>query len=332
MERSIWFQLVDSQGRAYRQSRPSKVHLSPSSKVTEFRKAVKNFQSRTLGEFKASQLIVYKNKASFKAKKPLKPLAPLNDLESSKENAIYIFVPPSSRSSSPIRYYKRDPDSHRSARWKSLQAILASDTTNKKWLEEKYYSETVWSEVGSVFEKVTQVYCQPILPLPKEIVSSLSGYLSVIWKRYDESSLMFQKETGRLHLVEPVIMAVVSLFPETHVRHAPSFTGREIDLEVEFGFLLSRGGKRICIRVSEADSLNSRLARDLLSFEVVSEWDGAENVCGIVTNFRDWLFVQSLDDKILVDDGSKVGLDSNRLPKSADIQDVMGKIYSLLDD
>jgi hypothetical protein len=53
-------------------------------------------------------------------------------------------------------------------------------------------------------------------------------------------------------------------------------------------------------------------------------------VCGIVTNFTQWVFVRSKDEEILVDENNIFGFECNGVAKQDGLSKVVGKLYSLL--
>ena len=53
-------------------------------------------------------------------------------------------------------------------------------------------------------------------------------------------------------------------------------------------------------------------------------------VCGIVTNFTQWIFIRSKDEEILVDENNVIGFESNGVATEAELLKVVGKLYSLL--
>ena len=99
MSRRIWFLLIDSvNGQAYRGTTSSSVSLPPSSVIDDFRDAVKaKFdQPGYLKDIPSGALLVYKNKASFDQGRegPLEEDALVEDLGTSKKEALVVVVPP----------------------------------------------------------------------------------------------------------------------------------------------------------------------------------------------------------------------------------------------
>ena len=104
--RPIWFQLIDSEtGEPYKSEGASKVKVSSSADVDDFRNKVKKKDTKdneaaVLTPFKSSQLVVYKNKAAFDKRnadvgkeEPLVEDTLVTDLGKSRNEALIVVVP-----------------------------------------------------------------------------------------------------------------------------------------------------------------------------------------------------------------------------------------------
>lgn len=58
--------------------------------------------------------------------------------------------------------------------------------------------------------------------------------------------------------------------------------------------------------------------------------DDSHEVYGIVTNFRQWIFLKSLDNEILFDDNNTTMFNGIGIPQRDQLMGVVGKIYSIL--
>ena len=103
----VWFLLLDSTGEPYKGTTASKVSVSSSADVDDFREAVKAKNSSILTDVASSQLFVYKNKAAFDKRnaqegkqEPLKSSLSLNGLGATDEEALIVIVPSSVENSS----------------------------------------------------------------------------------------------------------------------------------------------------------------------------------------------------------------------------------------
>ena len=96
----IWFLLLDSAtGEPYKRTTADKVSVSSSADVADFRDAVKVKHSNKLSSVDASQLLVYKNKASFDKRnsqngkeEPLEVDSLVDGLGETEEEALIVAV------------------------------------------------------------------------------------------------------------------------------------------------------------------------------------------------------------------------------------------------
>ena len=65
-----------------------------------------------------------------------------------------------------------------------------------------------------------------------------------------------------------------------------------------FEFVFRRVDKRVCIVEAKKDDMSQGMAQDLLGCEVAAEIGHLDIVYGIVTNYVQWNFLHSLDEKI----------------------------------
>ena len=192
------------------------------------------------------------------------------------------------------------------------------------------YSKTTWDAVKEIFDAEKKAYYEPVIPIPDETLSLLSKYLTVAMNCYG-LTLLSGNEAKRLHLIAPVIMCVVSLLPDVVVKVEEDLNVVNVHAHEHFEFLLIRGAKRICIIVAKEEKFKQGMAQNLVGCEVAADLDGSNMVCGIVTNFSEWIFIRSKDEEILVDDTSSViGFDSDGVPTPAGLLKVTGKLYSRL--
>ena len=132
-----------------------------------------------------------------------------------------------------------------------------------------------------------------------------------------------------MHLIAPVIMCVVSLLPDVVVK-VEDLNGVNVHANGHFEFILIRGPKRICIIEAKDENFRQGMAQNLVGCEVAVDLDGSNMVCGIVTNFTQWICIRSKDEEILVDENNVIGFESNGVPKQDGLSEVAGKLYSLL--
>ena len=110
----VWFQLYDSAtGKPYKRSTADYVSLAHGSVIAQFRDAVQLENTSILTGITSSQLLVYKNKATFDKRnaavddgkeEPLEEDSLLDGLGASKKEALVVVVP-ESQTRKPIPIY-----------------------------------------------------------------------------------------------------------------------------------------------------------------------------------------------------------------------------------
>jgi galactitol-specific phosphotransferase system IIC component len=94
--------------------------------------------------------------------------------------------------------------------------------------------------------------------------------------------------------------------------------------------MLKRNNKRICIVEAKKDRMEQEMVQDLIGMEVVSDLDGLDCVYGIVTNYVEWIFLKSHNDKIEKDvDTLQFELGVATVES---LKRIAGKIYAMLSD
>jgi hypothetical protein len=302
--RDIWYRLVEADtGQPYRDTSADKVRLSNDSDVADFRKTVHVENPNKLSSVDASDLIVYKNQDSFDKRSatneeekggPLKSSTVLNHLGDTEEEALIVVVP-SSRSA--IRETGQIPNTNRKMRWEELNKILEGNA--KKYKNDATtstaYSDVTWNQVKTVFNPTN--YVQPTLQMNNSQLSFLEEYLSKAIKCF--GGIVTGKEAKRLHFIAPILICVCDLLGgDVDILVEEDLVGNVVKAHGYFEFMLRRGNKAVCIVEAKKDDFDQGMAQDLVGCEVAAEVGGLHIVYGIVTNFIQWNFLCSRDDKV----------------------------------
>ncbi|KAI8909104.1 hypothetical protein EDD86DRAFT_276016 [Gorgonomyces haynaldii] len=226
------------------------------------------------------------------------------------------------------------PHPHRLQRWESLNRVLGTKRNKKARRDceghSLSYSSVTWKSVEEIFEGELEKYEQDVLPIPEPDFQLLLTMLSWIFKCYKSTLLIgLDSEAKRIHLIAPVLWAVVQLLPDVTVNVEAELKGKRVDTHGHFEFILTRGSKRVCIVEAKKEDFHQGMAQDLLGCEVAADLDSSSEVYGIVTNFEKWIFLKSQDERILADERSVIRSDRDR-PKEEDLREVVGKLHSLL--
>jgi hypothetical protein len=226
----------------------------------------------------------------------------------------------------------------RKKRWEELNPILiqaeinAAAKSGKKNLKESFaYSSLTWSLISPVYEHIMHQYSQTVKEVPQETVELLHNYLTTLTRRL--SSVTTGNESQRLHFIAPILVYVSDLFgPEDSIQIVieEDLNGVNVKANGHFEFMLKRNNKRICIVEAKKDDMEQGMVQDLVGMEVASDLDRLDVVYGIVTNYVEWIFLKSQNDKIEKDmDTLAFELEVATVES---LKRIAGKIYSLLSD
>ncbi|KAI8897021.1 hypothetical protein BC833DRAFT_615226 [Globomyces pollinis-pini] len=223
-------------------------------------------------------------------------------------------------------------------RWKELNPILiqaeidAAEKSGKKNLKGSLaYSSLNWSLISPVYDHIIHDYSQTVKEVPQETMELLHNYLVTLTRRL--SSVTTAKESQRLHFIAPILVYVSNLFgPEDFIQIVieEDLNGVNVKANGHFEFMLKRNNKRICIVQAKKDDILQGMVQNLVGMEVVSDLNDLDTVYGIVTNYVEWLFLKSQNDKIEMDED--VLHRERGIPTIESLKRIAGKIYALLSD
>ena len=334
------FLLLDSvtTGQPYEGSTADCVSLPPGSVVAEFRKLVHSENSSILTVIALSQLLVYKNKAALEKRsasvdagkeQPLKSSRNLESLGETEEEALIVVVP-SPRIFSQITTDlcpRKEPNHNRKQRWIELNEIFDSSSKKPRANSSIADSSVTWSQVESVF--APSKYVQPQRAIDDAQLNFLARYLSFTSKCFGD--IATGRDAKRLHFIAPVLVCVCFLLQgDVKIVAEEDLVGKLVKAHGHFEFMLKRGTKAVCIVEAKKDDIEQGMSQDLVGCEVAAEVGGLDVVYGIVTNYVQWTFVCSRNDKVEMD---KCLL--SILPEGPDmlsLKRIAEKIYSMLAD
>ncbi|KAG2976541.1 hypothetical protein PC118_g13370 [Phytophthora cactorum] len=139
------------------------------------------------------------------------------------------------------------------------------------------------------------------------------------------------KEAKRLHFIVPILACVCGLFDgEVQILAEETVTGKRVHGDGSFEFVIERGSKRVCIVEAKRDDFQQGLAQAYVGCEVLADVEGLTKLYSIVTNFKEWYFSRSLDDRIERFDATITIV--NDIPTRESVKMIAEKIYSMLSD
>ena len=238
---------------------------------------------------------------------------------------------------------KKPKTSHHSeerrARWKELNAILiqaeidaAKKSGKKKNFKGSYaYSSLNLSLISPVYDPIIRGYAQTVKEVPQATMELLHNYIVTLTRRL--SSVTSGKESQRLHFIAPILVYVSDLFgPEDSIKIVieENLNGVNVKANGHFEFMLIRNNKKICIVEAKKDDMEQGMAQNLVGMEVASDLGNLDTVYGLVTNYTEWIFLKSQNDKVEKD------IDTlnfeNQVTTVESLKRVAGKIYALLSE
>jgi hypothetical protein len=335
----IWFQLVDGNtGDSYKGTPCSAVRLFVDCDVDDFRDAVKLKYEQTgyLKDVPASTLLVYKNRSCFDKRNAAVDdgkEVPLDHTDfvgllGSKEDMLVVVVPSprsSSQSASEFRLVRKEPNPKRKQRWIELNDILEGNAKKATTNDSTAYSYVTWNQVKTVFNPTK--YVQPRQNIDDAQLSFLAQYLSIITKCF--GGITTGKDTKRLYFIAPVLICVCNLLDgDVDIVVEEDLMGKFVKAHGHFEFMLRRGNKAICIVQAKKDDLEQGMAQVLVGCEVAAEIGGLDIVYGIVTNYIQWNFLRSLNEKVEHEECS-FRLTPNG-PERESLKEIAEKIYGML--
>jgi hypothetical protein len=225
----------------------------------------------------------------------------------------------------------------RKKRWEELNLIFiqaeidAAEKTGKKNLKGSAYSSLNWSLIAPVYDHIIHDYSQTVKEVPQETMELLHNYIVTLTRLL--GSVTTGKESQRLHFIAPILVYVSDLFgPEDSIQIVieEDLNGVNVKANGHFEFMLKRNNKRICIVQAKKDDILQGMVQDLVGMEVASDLNDLDTVYGIVTNYVEWMFLKSQNDKIERDEDELHR--EHGIPTIESLKRIAGKIYALLSD
>jgi hypothetical protein len=227
---------------------------------------------------------------------------------------------------SKLKQDQYEPHPQREKRWIQLNEIL--DSMNAKRLKNedgKSSSYVRWDQAKSVF--CPKMYTQQRLDIAEEKLQFLAQYLLLTTKCF--ADITTGSDSKRLHLIAPILTCICMLFDDNNVEIIvdEDMDGSFIKASAHFEFIIRHGKKLICITLAKKDDLEQGMVQNLMGCEVAAEICGLDAVYGIVTNYVQWNFVCSRNEKIEFEECS-ISLTRN----GDSLKAIAEKIYFILSD
>ena len=227
----------------------------------------------------------------------------------------------------------------RKKRWEDLNPILiqaeidAAEKTGKKNLKgSSAYSSLNWSLISPVYDPIMHGYTQTVKEVPQATMDLLHPLLIATTRRY--GGITNRRELKLLFFISPILLYVAELFgPEDSMKIVveEDLNGVNVKANGHFEFMLKRNNKRLCIVEAKKDDMDQGMAQNLVGMEVASDLDNLDTVYGLVTNYIEWMFLKSQNDKVEKHLDS-LTFDEFEVATVESLKRIAGKIYALLSD
>ena len=217
----------------------------------------------------------------------------------------------------------------RKLRWQQINSVLdrlSKSKTGASGVASTPFSVITWDDVGEIFEKYTELLFLPDARIPDDDLDVLYNCVVSVVKCFSFPSV--GNEAKRLYFIAPILVCVCLLLKDAHIEVEENIRGTRIKTNGKFEFVLSRGGKRICITEAKIGNLMQGRAQALLGCETLSDIQGLSTVYCVVTDFLQWDFLCSKDDIIEIYSTSLVF--DRGVPTRQSLGKIAGKLYSLL--
>ncbi|GMF41802.1 unnamed protein product [Phytophthora lilii] len=173
-------------------------------------------------------------------------------------------------------------------------------------------------------------YRPSLKPIPDEKLDALHIYFPILIKAFGD--ITTGKEAKRLHFIVPVLASVCALFDGgVQILAEETVIGKRVHGDGAFEFVLKRGEKRVCIVEAKRDDIQQGLAQAYVGSEALADVEGLPKVYSVVTNFLEWVFSRSLDDKIERATPVMMAME-NDVPAPESVKQIAGMIYSILSE
>jgi hypothetical protein len=197
-------------------------------------------------------------------------------------------------------------------RFKRLNPILEEIARKKarKGSHEEFdflgtaYSAVQWNDIEEVYAPSRIFYHQPKISLDDEKLVIVYKYMELASKCFGD--ITTGKEAKRLHFIAPILVLVCSHFDDVEILVEHDVNGIHIKTKGHFEFVLKRGNKKVCIIEAKKDNLEQGMAQNLLGCEAIADIEDLDCALGIVTNYKEWIFLRNYSNKICIDNSSGI--------------------------
>ncbi len=237
-----------------------------------------------------------------------------------------------------IIYLKDHP---RKERWDKLNELIGeypefkeAKRGDRKGIMSCPYSSIRWENVRHAFGDLQELRIVPT----KDKLSKID--IAFLVNTYQRMKISLGGLYGSKEAKFFLFIALIFIFIVGHFAHKnqkvellieENVNGKRVRANGHFEFVIKRGAKRICIVEAKKQDMDQGLAQDLVGLEVLADIHDLETVTGVITNFKEWMFVRSGVDHVEIKEWN-LAFNDKGIPTREALSQVTTYLISLLSD
>uniref|UniRef100_H3GY84 Crinkler effector protein N-terminal domain-containing protein n=1 Tax=Phytophthora ramorum TaxID=164328 RepID=H3GY84_PHYRM len=156
------------------------------------------------------------------------------------------------------------------------------------------YSSLCWQDIKPIYNFDVSYDLQPS-DIPDADIQLLLARIKDLRRLYGQMS--DGKEAKRLFFIAPILETVSRQLGDVRILVEEDVDGKNVLLKGRFEFVLQRGTKRISLVQAKREDMLQGLVQNVTGLEALADVEDLSVVYGIVTNFLEWKFLISEDER-----------------------------------
>ncbi|KAL4165918.1 hypothetical protein KRP22_014624 [Phytophthora ramorum] len=186
-------------------------------------------------------------------------------------------------------------------------------------------SSLCWQDIKPIYNFDDSYDLQPS-DIPDADIQLLLARIKDLRRLYGQIS--DGKEAKRLFFIAPILETVSRQLGDVRILVEEDVDGKNVLLKGRFEFVLQRGTKRISLVQAKREDMLQGLVQNVTGLEALADVEDLSVVYGIVTNFLEWKFLISEDERVRQQECTLPLTDT--IPTFEGLKETVGKIYAML--
>ncbi|GMF66034.1 unnamed protein product [Phytophthora lilii] len=186
-------------------------------------------------------------------------------------------------------------------------------------------SSLCWEDIKPIYNFDESYDLQPS-DIPDSHIELLLARILDVRELYGQTS--DGKEAKRLFFIAAIFETVSRLLKNVRILVEEDVVGKNVLLKGRFEFVLKRGTKRISLVLAKREDMLQGLVQNVTGLEALADVEDLSVVYGIVTNFLEWKFVISEDERVRQQECTLPLTDT--IPTFNGLKEIVEKIYAML--